>query len=256
MKAGTPNHIKAQRLKRRLKVPLYQVVGILEMLWQVASHSAWRGDIGRISDEDIAAALEWEGDASELVAALHQAGWLDPDPQCRYWIHDWHDHAPEYIKKKLRAAGLTPPCRDTDEIVSGQCPDISVLTMPCHALPIQSKKKDSSEVAEPPSKQLEPAFLTYPTNGPVKTWNLMAHQVGRWKEHFPGVDVEAECRKAVAWCEANPSQRKTSTGMPRFLVKWLTRQQNERSSRAPPGKQGAASRAPSLEDLPGYNPSG
>lgn len=55
----------------------------------------------------------------------------------------------------------------------------------------------------------------------AKTWGLTAEQLESWRAAYPGVDVEGECRKALAWTEANT--RKTAIGMPRFLVSWLNR---------------------------------
>lgn len=64
-------------------------------------------------------------------------------------------------------------------------------------------------------------FLSFPTAGHPQTWVLTTEQVAEWSELYPGLDVEAECRKALAWIKAN--HRKTSRGMPRFLVSWLNR---------------------------------
>jgi hypothetical protein len=102
MKAGTQNHLKVKRLKRLLGVPLYQAVGILETLWLLAIDCCDEGDVGKYSDEEIADYLEWGGSASELVRALADAGWIDPDQSGRYVIHDWLEHAPEFIRERVR----------------------------------------------------------------------------------------------------------------------------------------------------------
>lgn len=98
MKAGTPHHPKTTRLLLALGVPRYAAVGILESLWHFAATYADDGNLARFTDEDIAAALEWETEASgELLAALESSGWLDGRQ-----IHDWEQHAPEYIQRRLR----------------------------------------------------------------------------------------------------------------------------------------------------------
>ncbi len=102
MKAGTLNHIKTKRLKHRLKVPLWQAAGLLETLWQLATECADEGDVGRYSDEEIAGYFEWEGEESELIDALVDSGWLERDDECRLRIHDWEEHAPNYIKDRLK----------------------------------------------------------------------------------------------------------------------------------------------------------
>ncbi len=107
MKAGTQNHLKVKRLQRLLGVPMYRAVGILESLWLLCLDCCDDGRIGKFSDDEIADYLGWDGSkiASELVRALSDAGWLDPDDECRYVIHDWLDHCPEYIKDRIRKRG-------------------------------------------------------------------------------------------------------------------------------------------------------
>lgn len=102
MKAGTLNHVKTKRLKRKLGIPLYQAAGILESLWQLSAECADDGAIGKYSDEEIASHLEWEHDPGELIQALLDCRWLDKDDDARLLIHDWFDHAPNYIKDRIR----------------------------------------------------------------------------------------------------------------------------------------------------------
>lgn len=106
MKSGTLTHIKTKRLKLRLKIPLYQAGGILETMWQVTAESADDGVIGRLSNEEIAACLEWERDPDELVSALEHCRWLDRNPDGLLVVHDWMDHCPGYIHRR-REAGIT-----------------------------------------------------------------------------------------------------------------------------------------------------
>ena len=70
MKTQAIQSVKFLRLKRRLRLAHWQCVGILESLWLITQTNAPRGDIGRLSNEDIAAMLEWPDDADELVNAL------------------------------------------------------------------------------------------------------------------------------------------------------------------------------------------
>ena len=102
MKVGAKDHIKIKRLKRALNIPLYQAIGILETLLQVVAQSADDGAIGRYSNEDIAIELEWEGDADTLVAALVDSGWLDRCSSSRLVVHGWLEHAPNFIKDRLK----------------------------------------------------------------------------------------------------------------------------------------------------------
>lgn len=102
MKSGTQGHVKTKKLKMRLKLPLWQIVGILECLWQFASDCADDGAIGRYSNEDIAAYMEWEGDPDELIAALVYCRWIDEDDTFRLVIHDWDEHCPNYVRDRVK----------------------------------------------------------------------------------------------------------------------------------------------------------
>ncbi len=105
MKMVAMQSIKFLRLKRRLKMPSWQVVGLLESIWLFTQSNAPAGDIGRHLDEDIAAHLEWDGDAEALVKDLVECGWLDRHETHRLIVHDWHEHAPNYVKGNMAKHG-------------------------------------------------------------------------------------------------------------------------------------------------------
>lgn len=118
MKHATPHHPKTRRLKKLIgEAPLYQVVGLLETLWQFAAEYADDGDLGRYSPEEIADWLEWKGDPAELLEHLVAARWLDRSDG-RLVIHDWQDHCPEFVKKRhsrkktSAVGGQRPPPAD------------------------------------------------------------------------------------------------------------------------------------------------
>lgn len=68
----------------------------------------------------------------------------------------------------------------------------------------------------------KPAVLVFPTVGTgPKTWGLSEAQIAEWQELYPGIDVLAECRQALAWVKSN--QPKTAKGMTKFLVNWFNR---------------------------------
>lgn len=104
MKHGTPGHIKMRRLARLLGIPRTHAVGLMACLWDAAPRCALSGDIGRLSDEEIADVLDWPGDPTALVDALVAAGWLDRDSKHRLVIHDWDEHSEMWIKKRARDA--------------------------------------------------------------------------------------------------------------------------------------------------------
>lgn len=104
MKREAINHTKMKRLCRRLDLPLWQAVGMLETLWGLTAREAPRGDIGKLSNEDIALGLDYRGDENEMVSALQLCGWLDPSDDHRILIHDWPDHADDAVQMRLARA--------------------------------------------------------------------------------------------------------------------------------------------------------
>jgi hypothetical protein len=88
-----------------------------------------------------------------------------------------------------------------------------------------------AETAQAPSSA--PPIFLFPCDGPKSQWGLDQTQIDGWMKLYPHLDVLAECRRALAWIEANPSRRKTSSGMARFLVNWFNRSQNNRGGVAP-----------------------
>ncbi len=103
MKQNTTSKLKFKKLRRALgDLPLYQVVGLLEALWQFAATDAPLGDIGKFSNEEIAMAIEWQGDADQLIEALVSTDWLDSSDRHRLVIHHWHEHVPNYLKQRIQ----------------------------------------------------------------------------------------------------------------------------------------------------------
>ena len=112
---------------------------------------------------------------------------------------------------------------DCDEPPSTQHPAPSTL------LNTSPNGEVCSEPAKPASEPAvpDPIVLTFPTVGKGgEEWHLRESKVAEYRESFPGVDVLAECRKARQWGADNPKKRKTATGMPAFLGRWLAKEQN------------------------------
>jgi hypothetical protein len=101
MKREAIHHTKMRRLARYLSVQIWGARGIMESLWHMAKEEAPAGDIGKLSNEDIADWVGWTDDADRLVQALVRAGWLDENPEYRLLVHDWSDHAEDSVHAKL-----------------------------------------------------------------------------------------------------------------------------------------------------------
>lgn len=105
MKKEAVTKLKFMQLKRRLRLPLWQAMGLLESLWRATEANAPAGDIGKLTDDEIAAAIEWEGDAAEMIAALVEFRWLNRDDGFRLYVNDWSIHCPNHLKGGFARVG-------------------------------------------------------------------------------------------------------------------------------------------------------
>lgn len=64
------------------------------------------------------------------------------------------------------------------------------------------------------------AVMTFPLRR--GTWDLPLGLARKLEAAYPQVDVPRSLDRALMWCEANPSKRKTATGMPAFLNRWMS----------------------------------
>lgn len=51
-------------------------------------------------------------------------------------------------------------------------------------------------------------------------------KIEKWKEAYPAVDIEQELKKMGSWLDANSQRRKTRRGIDRFIISWLSREQD------------------------------
>lgn len=121
MKLATTRSPKFRRLMNLTGLSRIEAAGTLELLWLWTMEQAPSGDVGRWEDMDIEAELDWAGEPGALVQALVTAGWLDRCPTHRLLIHDWSDHLPDFLQKRVVRGSLKVASLD----VSGRREDKS-----------------------------------------------------------------------------------------------------------------------------------
>lgn len=249
--------LTTHRKFRRLTASLGSAIvarGVLELMWDACYES---GDEYVGTAADIENLVGWAGDSGVLAKALLEAGapeghgFIEPvgEGASTYRVHDlWH-HAPEYVAKRrqreLKRQEKEAPERRTvgDRRTAPNGADFQQSLIcqiesdgtPAPALapaPAPAQKNVSAELSSTP---VQPPFLVFPVVGPrAGDWPLTEAQVARWAALYPGLDVRAESRKALAWIEASPRRRKTYAGMSAFLVGWYGRANDSgRGARAP-----------------------
>jgi len=191
MKSGTESKLKFKQLKRRLQLRYWQVVGVLETLWRVAQTDAPAGDIGRLDNDEIAAAMEWEGPPEALIDALIDTHWLDRDEEFRLIIHDWSEHAPNHLVGAFKRHGRL----FADQIVKNRAKQVA--------------NHDAKQVARDhaiapcpgtmPPNQTKPN-QTKPTNQPGADSELAG---GGDLDSWENEDVAARARLILKACDYN-----------------------------------------------------
>jgi len=123
---------------------------------------------------------------------------------------------------------------DSPRTNPGQSAD-ATQDKPTQTRPVQSRQdktspdkpslseKDSCAETAPPSS---PPVLVFPVDGGDGSWGVSEAMLAEHQAAFPALDVRGEYRRALAWVNAAPGNRKTAKGMPRFLFGWLSRAQN------------------------------
>jgi hypothetical protein len=101
MKNNTIDLVKFKRLQRYLGENIRSVVGLLEMLWMATQKNCPAGDIGKFSNEEIAILVDYDGNPDALIEYLVSTRFLDEHPDHRLVVHDWHEHAPNWVKAQL-----------------------------------------------------------------------------------------------------------------------------------------------------------
>ncbi len=103
----------------------------------------------------------------------------------------------------------------------------------------ENKSKNNS--SEQDELAAEPPIITLPLNDKSEH-PISQSQIDEWSELFPAVNVLQELKKMKAWCNAHPEKRKTKRGVDGFIVRWLSKTQDEggiNNFNAPVGGKGA-----------------
>ncbi|AUX76387.1 YdaU family protein [Sinorhizobium fredii] len=95
-----------------------------------------------------------------------------------------------------------------------------------------------SDVCPEPEKSApaSPTAIELPAvNGEMVS--ISEADVAEWSDAFPAVNVRQQLAAMRSWLNANPKNRKTPKGMKRFVVSWLSRDQDRGGGRHQPQAQ-------------------
>jgi uncharacterized protein YdaU (DUF1376 family) len=87
----------------------------------------------------------------------------------------------------------------------------------------KNQEPDLNSCAEPPA----PAQFVSLILNDKSEYPIHEDQIAEWQGLYPAADVRQELRNMRGWCIANPTKRKTKTGILRFVTSWLADKQNK-----------------------------
>ena len=162
-----------------------------------------------------------------------------------YWLLDLDDpdDVPRAIRNKVTLKQGFPPENPSK---NAENPDKPPENPTKKSKGKKNKEKESKEEkilpgdTAPDSNQV---VISLPLND--KTFfDITEQQVKEWEALYPAVDVRQSLRNMLGWLGANPTKKKTRTGVLKFVVSWLMRDQNRGGS---PRTMGASKE----KELPG-----
>lgn len=103
---------------------------------------------------------------------------------------------------------------DTDVDIEGEREEKTIL-------PEAETAPDRNKPSAPSSPVVISIILNDKTEYPITEADVEG-----WKDLYPAVDVMQELRKMKGWADANPTKRKTKTGIKRFINAWLSKEQD------------------------------
>ena len=105
MKIDGLKHPKTKELAYSLEIPLPHAIGLLELLWAFVGQQTPQGNIGKWSNAVIAGEAGWQKCPDAFVNALISVKFLDESDEHRLLVHDWFEHAPNWVHAKLKRKG-------------------------------------------------------------------------------------------------------------------------------------------------------
>jgi hypothetical protein len=231
VKRGTDLKLKYLELKSILELETYEIKGLLRAVWDLAAENATRGDIGRMSNQQIAIGIGWKGDADRLIQSLVNTRWLDVHPLHRLVIHDWKEHCEDWVKKRVERGGQGWAVDDTMDQPSEsvrQRPTTSDNggSRPRKPEPVTSnqidipKKRPNPQVAKADVSPLWLAWLReYPKrSGDRKCASGEAKFKALLKSGTAYEDLLAGVKRYRSWCDF---EQVTGTSRVQQITTWL-----------------------------------
>ena len=180
-------------------------------------------------------ALELDEEPENVAVTVNyllSCGLLEASSEAEYFV-------PYAVMNTGSESSSTRRVREHRERKALQCnTDVTPVKQSCNTeIEIELEKETDTEIEEITSflPEAETAPAPPPPSSPVVISILLNDKteypvtevdVVGWQELYPAVDVMQELRKMKGWADANPSKRKTKSGIKRFINAWLAKEQD------------------------------
>lgn len=77
-----------------------------------------------------------------------------------------------------------------------------------------------------PTEPSEPFLFQIPLIDKTN-FDITQKDIDKWQDVFPAVNITAEIKRMILWCDDNPKNRKTRRGINKFCSAWMERAQNK-----------------------------
>lgn len=78
----------------------------------------------------------------------------------------------------------------------------------------------------------EPSSTLFLTLRDSSQFPITNQDISKYQGVYTKIDVIKEIKKAILWCDSNPSNRKTKTGAKKFINGWLNRAESRKEEKA------------------------
>jgi hypothetical protein len=127
--------------------------------------------------------------------------------------------------QQIRAKKSKYPSPESGKVVpDSTCKQMMADDSKCPRNPIQSESESESNTNDCTAASAAPVATLTLVDGSI--YEITQEDAGKDSQAYPAVDVLTEYLKMERWLAANPKNRKTRSGIRRFINSWLGRAQN------------------------------
>ena len=179
------------------------------------------------------------GVVSEIIEASIRRGMFDKEIYDKYHVLTSRGIQKRYFEAVSRRKSLEVDYNILLVECAQFCPNVNISSRNVNIFSknadiqrhsrVEESRVEKSRVkesigAEPEAASTPPVAELLLNDGSL--YPVYQPDVDKWAELYPAVDILAELRKMVGWCDANPKKRKTKAGIRSFVNKWLAKEQD------------------------------